>query len=316
MFTNANYCIYKYIGSALKAKILISTFIIIGICVLVYFYNQDYLIYPEQNKSTSLKNKETLKKSDNINTVIKEREKKVTPLVVNEVIEQNNPRKSPTNLVLTIDQLLDDEDKTEKNKLIIQNHNNLISLFKDFRKVRKNKITNVTKDHLIEWTQSLIYDAYVTNELANKNLPQVDVSINIQLLPDLIPIEENLSRKLNLDYIQALKKLAKDVSSLDANSDKNLLPLANRLFDFTKRRKEQSEVFYLTLMHKYYLTEEYSIRDKILFAQHFVSAGDLKLAKYSLEYFEDVKDSQQNDTDQESVLQIIHNIKTGIKNNE
>lgn len=252
----------------------------------------------------------------NINTESSEIQKTEVNTKIPEPSLQGNlpiPPLNPTS-TLSVDNLLDESDRTEKNKQVIQNHNNLVEIFKDLKVLRKDKNKVVTKEQLTKWVQFLIYDAHLSNELGFNNEPDVSFSDFQTLRNDLIPSEDNLSRLLNPDYIKALRSLAEQLSNIDTrtNPERALKSLAARTIDLAKRRKEQSEIFYLTLMHKYFPSQDYTMAQKISFAEQFVDAGDMKLAKYTMEYFQDSIDLPENQKDKYAIQQLIIKIQDGL----
>lgn len=207
---------------------------------------------------------------------------------------------------LSIDKLLDENDRTDKNRLIIQNHTNLLEVIKEMMERRRGKA--VTVQQLSRWVQVLINDAYLKNELDRRNVPQIDLLEDQMLRPELIPIDDIASRHVSLNYLIILRSLVDQLSNVNAD-DSSLVALTGQVIDLARRRKKLSEGFYLTLMHKYFPSEEYAVVQKIAFTQQFVDAGDMKLAKYALEYFQDLLDSPESKKQKTEIQQLINNIK-------
>jgi hypothetical protein len=291
----------------MKYKYLLPVIILVALLVALFFKENGSLFIGKDAEPVTSGNKTGVQASTS--------PAKQVAATSNPPVNAPQPSNPMPSSALGVDKLLDENDKTERNQLIIQNHVYLLQIVKEVSELRKDKAKVPTHGQLVRWTQTLVNDAYLSNELGNNNLSAIDLSDLQTLKPELVPADNAISSVyMNPDYLKMLRPLVGEVFNIDANSlsEDVARSLALKIIDLTKRRKEQSEVFYLTLMHKYFPGKDYTMPQKIGFARQFVEAGDWKLAKYTLEFFQESLALPENQKDKPAIQQLINDIERGL----
>jgi len=217
---------------------------------------------------------------------------------------------------INIDDLLDEDDKTEINNRFIRNHNNLLDLSHKLNNIynKKNKAQFVTLEEIKQWVQVLINDVYFTNEYYLKH----DIQINTDQIdfynPALIPRKNEVSPRIEQGHLKALEYIVKTIGLFSTTDFKegDVNKLMQQISPLLKKSRQQSRVFYSTLMRKYFQNEDYLLQDKINFSRSFINAGDKKLMKYSLQFFKGLLGRPIYKSSKSGIQQFIQELTVGL----
>lgn len=269
----------------MNKKILLAVFIAAVLAVsFIYAFNFKPFVFEANVKQSA--NEYKPKESD-----VVANEKNSVGLITDEELANKKP--------LTVDDLLDERDRTEETKLRIQIYDSLTKVY-DLYSSSKNNNYALTVDELKTALDTLVEEAYLSNQLALGNaFPNYDAeNLSIEVLANskIAPYEfrSNHIEDLN-DLILGFKKYQSlsEPSSSETNiyRTKHSRSLA-RLFSNRFRR---SQKFYMELATGYLLSEEYSMPQKLDFAEKIVSAGDPYIMRNINGYFKSRLNDIQSD---------------------
>jgi len=189
---------------------------------------------------------------------------------------------------LSVEDLIDVEDRTEINRLYIDNHNALVAALRKIDEAENaGRDIDFQLQVLVKMLQAVVNDIYFTNEVYHGRIP-LDRVTDVGVL-DLsrLPVTSSLHERIPVYYLDKIINLSVRLKNatpgkITQGEVKIMLREVKRL---VLKRKEQSDVFFLTYMKKYYPSNKYSIEEKIRFARSFIDSGDRKLVKYSIKPF-------------------------------
>jgi hypothetical protein len=126
-----------------------------------------------------------------------------------------------------------------------------------------------------------------------------------------LPSESNFTERLSIDYLKGVKNLAEQTQSLLDFGEKNSHEKSNiirKIASLTKRTKKQSDVFYTTRMKRYFKGRDYTLQQKITFANGFVQAKDVQLMAAAKQYFEYAMQLSEYENQKAEIEKIITNL--------
>lgn len=211
---------------------------------------------------------------------------------------------------LSIDEFLNESDRSPENKLRLQNHSNFLNSVIRIRHLKENNYSTIEKEDLVLIVQTLIFDAYMTNELRLGNIPTEQIEDWNSIRIDLLPVVDNLSKSLREDYVKYLReKIIRASTVLDENIASELVGHFRTFSDLIFERKQHSDVTFQVLLKSYLRSSEYSTESKVKFVQQFLDAGDLSFARRALEFFQDDAFKVENNEGADVVNEISDKIK-------
>jgi hypothetical protein len=214
---------------------------------------------------------------------------------------------------LQLTDLLNPDDRIERFGRYIDNHNHLLAIVLSLQTVQQNKINinQVSINQIKQWTQTLINDVNFSNAIFQEKSVNIDVN-NIEKFDiSKLPSESNFTERLSIDYLKGVKNLAEQTQSLLDFGEKNSHEKSNiirKIASLTKRTKKQSDVFYTTRMKRYFKGRDYTLQQKITFANGFVQAKDVQLMAAAKQYFEYAMQLSEYENQKAEIEKIITNL--------
>jgi hypothetical protein len=189
----------------------------------------------------------------------------------------------------------------------------LLAIVLSLQTVQQNKINinQVSINQIKQWTQTLINDVNFSNAIFQEKSVNIDVN-NIEKFDiSKLPSESNFTERLSIDYLKGVKNLAEQTQSLLDFGEKNSHEKSNiirKIASLTKRTKKQSDVFYTTRMKRYFKGRDYTLQQKITFANGFVQAKDVQLMAAAKQYFEYAMQLSEYENQKAEIEKIITNL--------
>jgi hypothetical protein len=214
---------------------------------------------------------------------------------------------------LLLEDLLNPDDRTERFDRYVTNHNNLLSIVHSLRGIQNKTIDikSITIDQLKQWTQTLIIDIHFSNATFQGLAVGIDVSNIEEFDLSKLPAEADFTKRLSVDYLNAVRSLAEQTQSLQNSGEDNLREKSNiirKIASLTKRTKKQSDVFYTTRMKRYFKGRDYTLQQKITFANGFVQSKDVQLMAAAKQYFEYAMQLSEYENQKAEIEKIITNL--------
>lgn len=194
----------------------------------------------------------------------------------------------PEKIMLNVNDLLDDSDRTDKNQAILNNYSNL--LFATSRYVYEQPRNGFTLETTKDFLSTLIFDARLYERISfeNANFNELEVlNLDEELI---VPTTE--SKYLPDWYLEELEELLtkyKKISTI--GQDAKFESFSRTLFQVMIERKKHSNAYMYSFMKNYYTSDEYSIDQKVAFTNKFVLTNDASTSEMALRYFESIKES-------------------------
>lgn len=208
---------------------------------------------------------------------------------------------------VTIDDLLDPADRTERSQSMLSSYDGLLINLHGIQAVRQQvvSIESISVLQIKEWTQALINYLAISN--ADFQKLSIPPSSSGQFNPALLPADSELSDLINKGYFEAVKALVDKVNGLDDPLPDNGIKqsLVNRISELTLNAKKQSSVFLLTKMKHYFKSGGYSLTQKISFARSVVNTQDGKMIRSVRQYFEYALTLPEYENEQQKIKDFI-----------
>jgi hypothetical protein len=214
--------------------------------------------------------------------------------------------------LMTVDDLLDPNDRTTRSKVMLNRHNQLLTNLYNLKIIQQQNIPieSISVANLQEWTQTLISDLILNNAIFQQLPISEELTVNDSFDPSLLPESNQLSELINNGYFEAVKQLAVKVAVVTNFTDESNKKqfLIYQIADLSRQAKKQSNVFLLTKMKAYFKDEQYSLKQKLDFAQAIANTRDSKLISSVTQYFDYVLTLPQYQKQQKNINHFIESL--------
>lgn len=217
--------------------------------------------------------------------------------------------------ILSAEQLLDEQDKTERNKLIISSHWNLLSSINTINDLTKNRSKAPSFQQLASAAQTIVQNLHIRNEIALGNIAVVDWDDLQILTPELVPEKPMSKAYISTKELKGINKIIESLSSIDEYSliESEAWSIAKQIRDVAVISKDYSDGYYIEQIRKYLSSDEYSLEQKINFSRNFLAARDWELSKFIYQYFQKHSAESKKQQYKSDVQVLLDEIKQGFE---